>query len=281
MILEYAIDPRVAANYTNLKLISALFGYSNPRRISKFPGNWAKLVHEESEKMGTGMNRTRVEEKLRRLKDQKCILGFNREYKPKVSWSANAFETNNIEPFHGIVSDATNSGFISSDNMVVSHPKFTETAPKNMVKSLPNLIDALEPLLRFAKSIYVIDPYFSPYQPSCQQLFKDIFKLLNTRKDANTVNFYICTSSSNSARYGTGDEEKFLSNMKTKFVLGNLDKHFSVSLAQNMHSRYLLTDIAGLIFDHSLSVDETAIVNISMMYKSKADSIKAKFFPAH
>ncbi len=284
MLLEYAVDPEFAADFNNLKLISALFDFGNPRRISAFPQKWQRKVIKAADS-ASQMNKARVVEKLKQMAEQKaCLQDFHRsyDYDHNQSWQFNVTLAHDDHKFQAILSDADGDGFVSSVELDDGHELIKVSMPNVMIKTLPNLMAALHPLLTMAKQIHIVDPYFDPYQQQCRDLFDEIFRVLYRRLDADQIELRICTSAGRGrSPYSMGDEQRFMGNMKQMFTLGPLADHLSVHLVQydnDMHARYFLTDIAGLILDNSLSIHDNQRINISMMGKEATDRARADFF---
>jgi len=285
MLLEYAIDPRVAADFDKLRFIGALFDYSTPRRVSRFPKAWQREVIREANKI-SDMNKARVTEYLEQMTDRKsCIRSFNRGYDGKKDWPANASLAHQQRPFKAIFSNDIDDAFIGVDDISDQHPLLRVQMPSEILKTLDNLVQTLAPVLVQAKHLYVIDPYFDPYNAQCRQLFDVLFGLLRERPDADMIEIKICTASNRDrSPYNEGDEGRFLNDLKARFTLGPLAESLEVRLVRydrDMHARYFLSDDASLLLDNSLSVNDHQRLNITMMTLEHSDRIKDEFFGDH
>ena len=78
-----------------------------------------------------------------------------------------------------------------------------------------------------------------------------------------------------------GDEERMKQNIIERFSVNNLQNAIRTYLTphdQGMHGRYLITDVAAFMFDHSLSIDPDADFTATLQPKRVADAIIKKHF---
>lgn len=279
MIKEYAIDPAVAADIGTLRVIDALFDYSLPRRISRFPKKWEKMVYQCAEGLDD-LKKKRIEVKLQDLKNRKaCLISSGRSYDIEKEWPQNAQEAHSEKAFHAIVCDFNNPLFVRADDVEQNHPLFALPNDWREKKTIENFNSLFKHVLFAAKEILIIDPYFDPTKEACVKLMKVWVDLLKNRPDVRDVSVSICTSSDNDrCPYQAGDEGKMLRQVNERLDLGGLKNNFSAKLAPNMHERYLLTDIASFRVDHSFSVDAQKYVNVNMISKETSDRVKAEYF---
>lgn len=295
MLQEYAIDPRVAADFNNLIRISLLFDFGNPRRISRFPKTWEAMVHDEAGRRGD-TNKKNVEIKLIQLKGQKkCLQGFSRPYDlPGDNWHEKALASHNtLRQFEAIICDEDNQNFLSAEDLDDAHPKFSGNNRLSISKTMDDFLDAFRPVLQTAKYFYFVDPYFAPTNPYCSRLFNRFFELLNLRPDAANISIYICGSCGRpdprpDREYHAGEEPKLLHDIIQHMRPDDLHEKLNVFLrphqgnpdgdADKMHPRYLFTDIASFSLDSSFNVDPRAQLKITMIDKTEHDREKEKYF---
>lgn len=281
MIKEFAIDPRFAANVPNIKLISALFDYHKPRRISKFPKSWESLVYDNTSNL-PDLDKTRIVEKLIQLKSARVLLPAGRNFYERKSWVENAIEVTAQSPFQAVLSDAGATGFINSSDFDTAHPQIQLSDSVRIKKEVLELEGIFKPVLIRAKRIWVVDPYFSMYDSGCCRLFNEWLSVLNSRADAAQIILSICTSSDRrSGAYKAGDEGKMSRDIASNIHLGSISQNIRVKLVphnQDMHARYFLSDIASFSMDHSFSVDASASANINMLPIIRASDIVSQYF---
>lgn len=270
MLKEYAVEPTIAAQFQVLSLISALFDYRNPRRISRFPRKWESLVCDEAGKIGD-LNKTKVVEKLRQLKEKKyCLLSSSRDYDGIKSWVDNAKSQNSKTAFTAVLTEAAGSNHIGSGSIDEFHTLLACQTDYVVSRNDDNaLINVLRTSLQQAKEIIFIDPHINFYTDPSARRYKQAFeKLFNCIRDRpNNIPFKItlCISEAVVPKLKNAiDVEK---EIQTLFSLASGQISVTILPQTVAHNRYVLTDVASFSLGDSLWYDsnQTREDHIAMM----------------
>lgn len=281
MLKEYAIDPAVAGDFSNLKQIANLFDFSNPRRISRFPKRWERMVYEAAAPLGDN-NLKLVEVKLKQLKGSKsCLYSFGREYDSDKNWIDNALGSHGINPFNAIICENDQEPCVKLDDLEDTHPLIHAPNSQQVKKSLANYSALFDPLFVSVKNICIVDPYFSTYEDKAKRLYSHWFKLLNECSDAETKKLSIITSDRNGGPYKLGEESTLITQAQQTFANGQ-DLKFTLKakiIAHNddMHDRFVITDHAAFSITSSLIIDESATMLVNMITKAVSDDLVKRF----
>lgn len=278
MLHEYAIDPELAGDTDSLKKLSLLFDGANPRRISRFPEEWAQQVIAYT-KTHHLKSLKETEIIIDHLIKVKCIRSFERIFDNANDWVKNTISQHKLAPFNAIICDKA-GGFIPSNDIHAANPQLSAPSSWLLTKDLANLEQLLLPLFLKAKDIRVIDQFFDPHKSDFQKIFKQCFKAIHNRADSAKVTIGICASNDKDRQpYSAGQELKFKADILQKIVPSGCKAQLITALKSEMHPRYIITDIASFIMDHSFDVNPTAAANITMISATKADVIKKQYFP--
>lgn len=278
MLQEYAVDPELAAIPANLRAISLLFNYSNPRRISNFPLTWARSVMEHAKSIGQ-MEEKHAEILLKHMQQESlCIRSFGRAYNQALDWKGNTANQHSNKPFHAILCDS-GVGDVPSLEIHAANPRLDAPYTWPLTKTYANLTSLLLPLLKEANYVCIIDPYYSPFNNAYKRLFSDCFEVLNNRSDAANITANICTSSNRPmAVYGAGEQRKLKQDFISHYIPNICRIQVVGSLREDMHARYLITDVASFVIDHGFDVKDNITANVTMLSASDANNIKRQYF---
>ncbi|MFP4097897.1 MAG: hypothetical protein ACLFU1_03835 [Alphaproteobacteria bacterium] len=281
MLKEYAIDPAVAGDFSNLKQIANLFDFSNPRRISRFPKKWERMVYEAAAPLGD-MNAKRVEEKLKQFKGSKsCLYSFGRDYDSDKNWIDNALSSHGIMPFNAIICENDQDSCVKLDDLEDTHPLIHAPNSQQVTKSLENYKALFDPLFMSVKNICIVDPYFSTYEDKAKRLYSHWFKLLSECSDAEAKKLSIITSDKNGGPYKLGEENTLITQARQTFANGQ-DLRFILNAkviahSDDMHDRFVIIDNAAFSITSSLIIDDNATMLVNMMTKAVSDGLLSRF----
>ena len=281
MLKEYAVDPAIVGDFSNLRQIANLFDFSNPRRISRFPKRWERMVYEAAAPLGD-MNAKRVEEKLKQFKGSKsCLCGFGRDYDSAKNWVDNALESNSAKPFSAIICESDANNCVKMDDLEDTHTLLAAQNSQQITKSLRNYKNLFNGIFVSVKNICIVDPYFSTYENKSKKLYAHWFKLLNDRPDAASVNLFIISSADrHGGPYSLGQESTLISQAQQVYA-NNQALKFNIRAKlvphnDDMHDRFIITDIAAFSISSSLIID-TSTMMVHMITKADADGLFLRF----
>lgn len=259
MFEEFAIDPASFAQWEFFKELRDKFGLDKGRLIADFPHKgWKKtvasLIAANHAKANPVRNASTLEAWLRSpdgMADSRFVRR-KRPYEPEKKWVVNA--VGQAETFHAVLSDEKldldNAIHLTETLCLSEHPNFqVETQPR-IPRTNEDLIEVAMPLLRHARMVKWVDRFFDPSDPRKSGPFKHMLHWLRDEV-SHLRNIELHTERSDSfsehtKTYYRRELEKMLPpGFQTKVF-------FWKSATENLHPRFLLTDVGGLQYDYGL-----------------------------
>jgi hypothetical protein len=251
MLREYAVEPEVFSDVDFRTFMQVLdgFSFSNGRLISTFPKKWAREVYSILNKLNIQDNKKKsISNRLEKIALAKRSCN---SWNHLLSWSENAQISHQKEPFHAIISE---TGKITIEDLHNENEYWKDCRQVEIPKTLEGFESVCKTVLKFAKKIKFIDPYFAPHEPRC---IKPLVKFVELSKDGSLVSNFEFHLKVNPITAEYFEEKlKSLSDLlcldcgqKFHFYRWNLlegkDK-------DNFHPRFILTDKGGMHFDYGL-----------------------------
>ncbi|GHV56168.1 hypothetical protein FACS189460_0430 [Deltaproteobacteria bacterium] len=280
MIYEYAIDPEFIFKLADQTLIANILhtniGYGTPFVIAGYPnklGYETRAIAKNAEAQATDQKlKARAQLRLHRTEDLAAKLAGPAAAATKRynagEWNGRFDDEHSRFPFQGVLSgsnSAAASGLPFHDVDWFSKPDcHILNCPRSLIvqRTAQGLCEALKPMLQNASIIKFIDPYFNPNTRNSRFVvpFSEYFKCISEAnhvriQDNNREIQIICA-----VNQGTNDNstsEQFASDCKNILSPG-LPKGVTLRLhrfkekvgGQEIHNRYILTDIGGVLFGH-------------------------------
>ncbi len=183
-----------------------------------------------------------------------------------TDWVEEAIESHKVAPVHGIVACATAKHAFNSNKLVADVANCTsaiwwvEVVARQSWNTARNVLGyarLLEPVLRHANSLVIIDPHFDPSVPRYQVL-DQLLRPLSSRAEKPKIELHrVCYD-------GSGPNRTILSNktIEDRFsVLSGSLRGIGVSVEvfvwADDHNRYLLTDLGSFHLGNGLDVSST------------------------
>ena len=165
MLKEYTVKPSVMGqSWEQFRYLLDAFGFESGRLMSRLPNDWEKQVIQAAEEAGVReTDILRIIEKLGGAKSQRALINSDAVYDVATSWVDNAIARHLADPFQAIINDATVPGqdcVITTDDIEAEHPLWNSTHDWEVPRSARNLADCMRPLIRVAKQISIVDPFF-------------------------------------------------------------------------------------------------------------------------
>jgi hypothetical protein len=256
MIYEYALEPEMVAtwgNRHNYRFFIREFGLERGRLVSHYPKTWMRRVWDMFAG-GSEMDRKRLEELLARLKDVMVKRNECHWDDSKGGWVENALEEHIRYPFRAILArnNPQNLPQIICEDDLATSPCQNWDNPHGIVvnRKAPEMAAAIEMMLSRCQWVKFIDPHISPgrsYYRVSLRAFLDI--LARERPVGPPEGIEIHTEQHHAT-------EDFLRKSYEQIIPAGL----SVSIfhwqerpgGQELHNRYVLTDLGGVSFHHGL-----------------------------
>lgn len=280
MIFEFALEPELVARWHNRKeylFFEEKFGIKTGRMISKYPKKWRDLVWQAftSSRYGRDQN---AQSRLNALLDYLCQNSVKRRdsFFEKPTWLERTEAENAQRPFHGIVASINprnNSRVIRVSKLIESgHEYWIVKDDPVIARNVQEVVAAVAPLLRVCQQAIFIDPYFKPTEQRFTEPFAGYMKQLWTC--CYGLNEPVVELHTGIERFfdkyeerSTTVEERVADNLalemkqrlprfipagkKVKIFIWKQKPH-----GQKLHNRYLLTEVAGILFGTGLDVEE-------------------------
>lgn len=272
MIYEYALDPELVVEvfkkYGQLPFEN--FGVRNGRLLSMFPKRWIRRVYDSSAQSSLNeISRKQLEEMLKRFKNSKTIatkrLAFDCSHD---NWLDNALQAHAMYPFRAILTAmATDrSGPLTSfpvEENFKQWQTYNSCYPRRTAKELAN---AVRNLLVMSKTIVFMDPHFDVdqrYFKPFREYFSIIFGTLVFRESPEVFIYAPELKGDKGCALSDSEHKKKFDSYKeriTSYYSEIIPKYKKVTVqicrerqgGQEMHNRFILTEIAGIQFGHGL-----------------------------
>jgi len=278
MIFEFALEPEFVialAKSERLDFLNERLGMKEGRLIADFPkedwcGRTWKLVLEETTL--DEIDRKSLEEALVSLDKRRVLLPRSSEWSEADSWLVNALRADEEDPFQAILATTCPDG---CDRVVQSpveagrtHPLLKVTEERRIERSADRMAQRVEPMLRLASRIYLIDPWWDPRNERFAETFRAfVSAALRKRKRAVPSLIEVHRRLSYNEETGPTRAAALLAweDMKRKWreeFPGILPRGTTARLVLHecprrlFHDRYVLTEFGGVQFSAGTDEEE-------------------------
>ena len=207
-----------------------------------------------------------------------------------TDWVQEALESHKAMPVSGIITCGTAKQAFKTDNMIADVANCTSATwwggsvarqSWNPTRTVAGYSHLLEPLLRHANSLVIIDPHFDP-SVERYQVLDQLLLPLSARTEKPTVELHrVCYE-------GSGPNRKILSNNTIEQRFSVLSRSLraigvvvEVFVWNDDHNRYLLTDLGDFQLGNGLDVSRSvgAMDTWSRIDRITADDISRRHDP--
>lgn len=258
MFYEYAIDPEILSDLSNVRTFFESFRNRPARLIADLPKKWIQeaffaINQIPQEECGPVMRKT-LKENLKKLSENNlCNNRTSGDRKREQVWLDYALEEHQKYPFSAILSsdiDAEETVY-SISNLFYNIPAYWNSPTQLHVKrNADEMITAIMPLLRVSKIVLLVDPHFSFTLPSWDRYRAILQKLIELSGEFNYGKGISSIDIHTSDRKG-GLQAQLNQKIKPFLPTGITIRCFQWPESQ-MHDRFILTDVGGVSFGHGL-----------------------------
>ncbi len=247
MVHEFALEPTLLNSWERFRYLTEKFGVSQGRLISRYPRLWKRLVYEGLE-AGSEIDRKRIEERLSRLDDR--MMTRVHEWDAARDWLSNAETEHGKRPFHAIVAGANprgNAAILMADDLDELAPRWNVGRGIAVPRQAADLANALSPLLRIARSIVFVDPYFDPHKAKARTTLAEFLARAWARKNGiliERVEFHTRFDEHN-AGFDAECRRQLPQRIPTGINVRIVRWRERVG-GEGLHNRYVLTDRGGV-----------------------------------
>lgn len=252
MIHEFAIEPEALSEFNFVWQALEQFGVEHGRMISEFPKGWRRQVYAATAKC-RGIERSRLEVRLRQLKRKVVRFRQNRPSDASLSWRQNTHTEDLEEPFRAIIQSDNNEKHERVLTPFELHDESPLWRVKTQVKverTPESLASVLGPLGRVSKQLLFVDPHFST-EVRWSKVFLACLNAVGTFSGSHS-RIEVHTGSSPPLNVLEANVKQWIAprlpaGLQVTFVLW--DQRDS---GEKMHARYFLTERGGIRFDVGL-----------------------------
>jgi len=251
MIREFALEPEVVAqSYRDCRYFLEKFGVEYGRLISRFPKNWKRLAYEAAQKKHSGLvELSRIEASLSGMRADALLESRRPGGDVNQTWITRALIEHERLPFAGIIAlDAPTSSrdVLLAGDLDENVERFHATGQRHIKRTSDDLVACIRPLLRCARTVKLIDPYF---KPSEGRYDRPLNKLLRELNPGTIVEVHRADDGlpGNLQHWFRGIPQMLPKGIGLRVFLHD---------EKVMHNRFILTDLGGASFGTGLDDNE-------------------------
>src|SRR5262249_17581935 len=254
MIKEYALQPELLSSEPVSRYLCEKFGYSRGRVIARYPKTWAKMVKDSLGDCKT-MERHRIIERLNILENSALLPRHHDPLDEKKTWLENAIQEHTKRPFDAVIAQDNphhdTDVICEADLDEEKELRWRSETQRRIERTAREMANCAKFLLRTAREILFIDPYFNPQEGHYKRPLRAFLQAADDRHASMpraTIEIH------------TGDKSngiKDFFNEKCKEHLPHIiPRGMKIRLVRwdqkYLHNRYILTDRGGLSFSTGL-----------------------------
>lgn len=267
MIHEYALEPDLVATWTNprdCRYFQEGFGIGRGRLVSRFPKRWKALAYEAAERRATDVGTKRVEVLLQHL-SERMVPRSRAHYNSKAGdWLENALREHDERPFHAILARSNPEGhsdlLVGEEVSEESHERWAAQRTLIVARKARALAAAVAPVLRNSSIILFVDPYFNPNENRYRRTLTAFLReAMSARPAAAPKRVEVVLAADRPKSLGYTHFRACCRQLRDCVPNGLrvVIRRVSEKLAgQQLHNRYILTDLGGIEFGHGLDEAE-------------------------
>lgn len=257
MLHEYALDPSVLYNFDKVRYFLEKFGVHHGRLISRFPRKWKKMVYEACASCG--------DTELKNI--EVCLINADlklmktgRLYDDSLAWLINAEKQHSAKPFHAIISNGNPRNI---REVLIADTVSEESTPLLRVKredcvsrSAEALTRMVQPLLQISTEVLFVDPHFDPTKERFRNPLSHFLTALNGNERVRRIEYHLGDDLGET--YFKAECIKHISRIlpKDRAITFVRWKQFETNPGDQLHPRYVLTDMGGIRIDVGLDEGE-------------------------
>ena len=257
MIHEFAVEPEVMATWQHFQSLWDDFGVGKGRLLVEYPGNWRRRIHELAPKLSAPVKANAISSKISAQR-HKFIGARGRPYEPERLWLANAKDQQaSALPFRAIVA---HSDALASADVLVAGDFDRDAEPWKVHTQLMcprkagEMVGAARPLLTTARELILVDPHFDG---NARRFTRTLAEFVGQRTSWSRLELHTAMRTPYDAR---GQQVNLTAALARHIPRGTTLTVFfwqSRPGGEQMHARYLLTEMGGMHFDFGLDEDES------------------------
>lgn len=257
MLYEYGLEPEVLSNWQSFRYFYEKFGVEHGRIISRFPKKWTRMVYEACSKCAE-VERKKIEEGLANIKTK--LLSSNREYNDTIPWLDNAEAQHQLRPFHAIIAGSNPRKrpevLISEELAEKDTPLWTTSRECIVPRNAAEMASCVRPLLQACSEILFVDPHFSPTASRYLHTFEQFVLAVIGNTKIRRIEYHLQDSEDKPSKEFFEQKCEKLTRLLPKGMDVSFIRWKQVEGKEDLHPRYILTDIGGVRIEHGLDEGE-------------------------
>ena len=283
MLREYAVEPRLIADYASARYFLEKFGCDRGRVLAQFPKSWLRMVYDSLR--CKPVEKARVEELLARVKSTGLARRPGSSFDPNRGWLDQAVEEDARAAsmaFEAILADGA-----ERPPKVVNGHVFDETdhrwavaTDRIVARTAKDMADAIHPLLDISTHVRFIDPYFYGVGRDRTLPIREFIARATSNPRSQRAPLLEIHAANPNERSSALVEEAL------RQFSARLPADVSVTFTQwgerpggdQFHNRYVLTDVGGVEFGTGLDQKPgQATDRVSLLWEATRKLLWARF----
>lgn len=263
MIHEFALDPEIVAKWDRKEIlthISSVMGLGTPRILNAgpTPAEWRAQVVKLAPSSLSDVARARLVALIQRLTE---VTSMRTPAPPTDRWIDFVKQEHARVPFAGVIAQSPWETGIHPEDVIWDRQPPWEVAPTAVVKREATAYsELLAPMLRVARTLAIVDPYFSATNPRFVGSLDSLLTQALARRanEAAAIAVTVLTRSDCSATLYQKLSERIPMNLRVRFARyeGSGDEP---------HNRYVLCELGGVMIGAGLDEKFAATDDVSVL----------------
>jgi len=273
MIYEFAVSPNLFSNEEEIKFIRESFKMGSGRFISEIPKKkWfeeiRRIIRSNSENQP--IKRKRMLNATEKIFREKILYKRNTQPKEDFSqWADYVITAHKERAFRAIIVDKNpaftgNYPILKSDIEIVDNEFWS--VPRNIIinRDAKSMAEAIKPMIDCSQELILVDKHFKPKEKRFREVLFAILEIIQNRQHSPSIKkiaYHIGDNIPDMKKHTCiiGDQyEKIFEDNCKKHLKDQLPKDIKLEIvmcppdADDLHDRFVLSDIGGISFGHGL-----------------------------
>ncbi len=283
MLREYAVEPSLLGTFADARYFLEKFGVERGRLIADYPGGWPMSVLTALQARPVEVQR--VEIWLDNLRHA-IVRRPRSTYTSERPWLEQAIEEDARErgrEFDFILSDGVERTPKVLDGRKVDEDDANWAAPtdKIIARTPAEMAKVVRPLLRIAKRIRFVDPYFDGSLPKRAPMLEFVRAAVAGNRHGSAPRIEIHSALQQRPR-GLGDPPRAAPSLHAmqQDLQRGVEVHYSQwwqrPCGEQFHNRYVLTDVGGIDFGAGLDAHPGATDTVGRLSRAVSQALWAR-----
>lgn len=262
MIYEYAVDPNCLCDWHRLRQIADGVGVPRGRLLADYPNAWKKTVMQLlSGKLP--VERARLESQYQRIKPH--LIPSHRPFDPDRDWLLNAETVHEGLPFRAIVAadnPRTKPQVLKIDDLNETIELWRTSPTIVVAREAASMADQIRFLLQLSREVVMVDPNFDPAATRFRRPFEQFMNCCVQTRNQTPPKVRLIVEAKFDASAADDFDEDCTQHL-APLIPGSMSCEVirvreTLSPAEKLHNRYILTDRGGIQFSIGLDDSGTA-----------------------